>query len=137
MKTCGLRTLSQRVSRARRKDSRKARNASSLKQSRRSRPPGRKMSSTDPSGVAMAQGPSRIDRSSVLFDYDAPVRPTQEAIFTTEPLAVAIIPPIATSALISDGRYGNGPGASGLAFGTWDNGESATCGELSCAVEFA
>jgi hypothetical protein len=68
----------------------------------------------------MANGPSRKDRS-VLFDYDAPVRATQEAIFAKESLAIAPILPIVSSALTSDGKSGNEPDAGGLVYDIWDN----------------
>ena len=51
MKTCGLRTLSQRVVRAIRSDSFNAPLAVSVTRSGRTRPLGRKISSTDSSGV--------------------------------------------------------------------------------------
>src|SRR5579875_428368 len=136
MKTWGLRTLSQRVSRARRRDSRRARSAASLKQSRRNRPPGRKISSAEPSGVAIIRGPSRKD-GTLWLDYDEPRRTTQGAVWATRPLAVAPIAAIVTSVSTFDDRYGSEPGVGGLACGTWDNGESAPCAALWSAVEFA
>src|SRR5579885_2649688 len=126
IKTWGLRMLSQRVSRAKRSASRRARSASSLKQSRRSRPPGRKISSTDPSGVAMAHGPSR-EVGTLGYDYDEPDPATQEALVINRSLDVATIAKIVISVSISDGKYGNEPGAGGPVYGTSDNDESATC----------
>src|SRR5436309_1883745 len=78
MKTCGLRTLSQRVSWARRSDSFNAAVAASVSRSRRNRPPGRKISSTESSGVAMKRVLQQAAQGT-LADYGGQAAATQGA----------------------------------------------------------